>query len=183
MLLALLLHAGVGFVLFWDDRPANDVDPTASMGAGPALSGIDAQPVQPAQPVSEPAVPRADRDDSAARSVPIEREPALPRSRPRSAPAETAAAAVQPSFDCRLAQSVAEDLICADPTLARLDRDLARLYDRAKFVTRDPIAFRAQTQDEWLRREETCTDRKCLIDWYAHRRRQLNEVIAQARPR
>ena len=38
-----------------------------------------------------------------------------------------AAGAAAPSFDCAKADSAAEKLVCSDPTLAALDRELARL--------------------------------------------------------
>lgn len=170
--LALAVHAGVGFTLFLDavqpreedagarlatGTPADRIDPTARMGAAPA-------PASPGQAASPEPGPPAEPPRVASRL-------------PRGAPAE---ATQRPSFDCRTAQSLNEELICSDPELARLDRDLARLYPRAKFATRDPVGFREQTHDEWRRREEACSDRDCLREWYARRRKQLNEVIAQS---
>lgn len=173
IVLALAVHAGVGFALFVDadrqrnqdprmaaDTAAQRTDSTARMGAAPA-------PASPGEASPAPGL--------APGPAPVE-PPPLARRLPR-APVE---ATVRPSFDCQLAQSLTEDLICSDPELARLDRDLARLYARARFVTRDPVGFREQTHDEWRRREETCSDPDCLREWYARRRKQLNEVIAQS---
>lgn len=171
VLLALAVHAGMGLALFLDDtRPRSGemasmpapqgFDPTARMGGAPAPGGASAGSADAgAAPESLPAV--------------------LPRAALR-VPGKSAGAEVRPSFDCSMAQSLTEDLICSDPELARLDRDLARLYARAKFVARDPVGFREQTHDAWRRREETCSDRDCLREWYAQRRKQLNEVIARS---
>ena len=82
-----------------------------------------------------------------------------------------------PSFDCTKARSVPEKMICSDAELARLDRDLARVYRRAGNLTADPTAFRRQTRQAWRLRETTCQDRECLLRWYAHRREQLMGVI------
>ena len=81
------------------------------------------------------------------------------------------------SSDCTKARSVPEKMICSDAELARLDRDLARVYLRAGKLTSDRAAFRRQTQEEWRMREATCRDRECLLRWYAHRRVQLTSVI------
>ncbi len=61
-----------------------------------------------------------------------------------------------------------------------MDRDLARLYARAKKTTGDSAAFRQQTRAEWRQREQRCRDRECLVDWYAHRRQQLTETLRRA---
>jgi hypothetical protein len=84
-----------------------------------------------------------------------------------------------PSFDCRLARSVTERLICADEDLARQDRELGGMHQRAKQAAADPRAFQRQSDAEWRRREETCRDRECLQRWYAQRRVALAPGGAQ----
>ena len=83
----------------------------------------------------------------------------------------------RPSFDCTKARSVPEKMICSDAELARLDRDLARIYRRAGKLASDRAAFRRQTNQEWRIRETTCRDRECLLRWYARRKDQLVSVI------
>ena len=83
----------------------------------------------------------------------------------------------QPSFDCTRARSPAEKLICSDAELAQLDRDLGRIYARAKSAAVDSAAFKRQNDQEWRRREATCRDRRCLLEWYAQRRDQLMSGI------
>ncbi|NDP62302.1 MAG: hypothetical protein GZ092_06595 [Polaromonas sp.] len=94
---------------------------------------------------------------------------------PRQGP--NPAASIQPSFDCRRARSKPEKLICSDAELAELDRELGRVYARARKATSDRTAFQRQQNQEWLRRESSCRDRDCLLRWYEVRRDQLmNEI-------
>lgn len=87
----------------------------------------------------------------------------------------------QPSFDCAKARSTTERLICADPELARLDRDLGRVHAQAKRATPDPLDFKRENDDEWRLRESVCRDKDCLLEWYGHRKQQLEERMAQGR--
>ena len=86
-----------------------------------------------------------------------------------------------PSFDCAKARSVPEKLICADPQLSQMDRDLGRLHARAKSAAVNPAAFKRQNDSEWKRRETTCRDRPCLMEWYEQRRQQLQATLDEAR--
>ena len=107
----------------------------------------------------------------------------IARVAPPAAPELRAAARPSPSFDCGKARSVPEKMICSDPELARLDRELGRLYARAKNATSDPAAFRRRNNEEWRRRESACRDRECLLGWYAQRRDQLLGDIGNTRQR
>lgn len=86
----------------------------------------------------------------------------------------------RPSFDCGKARSVPEKMICSDAELARVDRELGRVYARAKNSTANSAAFRRQNNAEWRRRESTCRDRECLLRWYAKRSDQLSNDINEA---
>jgi len=86
-----------------------------------------------------------------------------------------------PSFDCAKAHSPAERLICSDAELAALDVELAALYAQAKAAAPDQAAFAQESRSEWSQRESTCTDKQCLIEWYAHRRAQLSAYTPEAR--
>ncbi len=61
-----------------------------------------------------------------------------------------AAAAVQaqdgPSFDCDRAETVAEQLVCADPALAALDRRIAARYAAALDIVRGLDADAAEAE-------------------------------------
>jgi hypothetical protein len=161
---------------------------TSTMGAGPAATppAPEAAPAPRAPAAAPPALaetpprtatPAATPPRSAAPSQPpaqIVARNTTPET-PRTAPAER----VSPSFDCAKARSITERLICADPELSRLDRDLGRLYARAREASPNPAAFRRDSDAQWALRERTCRDRECLVRWYAQRREQLNASLAQ----
>ena len=93
-----------------------------------------------------------------------------------------AAAPSGPSFDCAKARSTVEKMICSDAELTRLDRELGRVYARAKNAAADGAAFRRQNSEEWRRREATCRDRECLLRWYANRHDQLLNSMQRQEP-
>jgi uncharacterized protein len=69
-----------------------------------------------------------------------------------------------PSFDCARAGTPPERAICADPGLAALDLELARLYGDARAAVGDAgaEALRAN-QREWMRRRDACgADAFCI---------------------
>jgi uncharacterized protein len=100
-----------------------------------------------------------------------------PVSPPAASPRTTS-----PSFNCAYARSTTEKLICANEDLARMDRDLGRLHQRAKEAAPDRRAFQRASDAEWARREATCRDRDCLRNWYAQRRQELSASADQPRP-
>ncbi|MEJ8834966.1 lysozyme inhibitor LprI family protein [Ramlibacter sp. AN1133] len=134
-------------------------------------------PAQAAAGVQAPAV-------AAATARPAAPAPAAtPTSQP--APAAPPAPAPQarrsnPSFDCARAHSATERLICADEDLARQDRELGRLHQRAREAAADPRAFQRESDAKWQQREDTCRDRECLQRWYAQRRAELDTAAAAA---
>ena len=70
-----------------------------------------------------------------------------------AAPA-TPAEAVSPSFDCAQAQGEAEKLVCADPELARLDRQLAERFAKAKDMP--DAAGVVALQRGWVKERDEC---------------------------
>jgi uncharacterized protein len=98
------------------------------------------------------------------------------------APAPAPRRTTSPSFDCAKARSTTEKLICGDEELARMDRDLGRLHQRAKEAAPDRRAFQRNSDAEWQQREDTCRDRECLRNWYAERRQELSAAAAAPRP-
>ncbi|MEO5659088.1 MAG: hypothetical protein ABIQ90_04720 [Polaromonas sp.] len=93
-----------------------------------------------------------------------------------------AASRPEPGLNCARARSIPETMICSDAELAQLDRELGRLYARAKNSTSNSAAFHRKQDHEWRMRESTCRDRACLLSWYAQRRDQLMTVIEQREP-
>ena len=110
------------------------------------------------------------------------RKAELAKAQPVQAPSSRSTSRTGPSFNCARAGSVSEKLICSDPELAQLDRELARVYARAKYATSDRAAFRRRQDQEWLKRESTCRDRSCLLSWYSVRREQLIRDIEGRSP-
>lgn len=76
-----------------------------------------------------------------------------------------------PSFDCSRGASAIEQVICSDPTLARLDRAMSDNY-RAMLASDIGDGARQDlksTQRAWIRQRDRCTDRSCLVDVYRTR--------------
>lgn len=77
--------------------------------------------------------------------------------------AEPTQAAFSPSFDCANASGSAETLICNDPSLARLDNEMASAYRDLLSVAGDVRGEIESDQGEWLRTERNaCSDTSCL---------------------
>ncbi|MEI4471696.1 MliC family protein [Frigidibacter sp. MR17.24] len=98
--------------------------------------------------------------------------------------APAAAQQAGPSFDCARAGSAAETAVCADPALAAMDRELARLYARALAGGGDPT-LRAM-QRGWIKGRDDCWKSDagvaaCTRDEYALRIEELRRGSAAAR--
>lgn len=159
--------------------------PEAAAPVVPAPAPVAAAPAPVTAPVTAPApVARAASAPAPAapplaKAAPAPAKPAEPAAQQAAtAPAAPAPAPqarrTSPSFNCAQARSVTEKLICDDEELARADRELGALHQRAREASADPRAFQRNSDAEWARREATCRDRECLRRWYAERRDQLS---------
>jgi uncharacterized protein YecT (DUF1311 family) len=171
--------------------PAAQVAAPAPSTPAPAVAAAP----QPAAPAPAPA---ADAKKPAEAERTAAAEAAKPESRPAPQEGERVATApavrtepeqprrearrTSPSFDCSKARSTTEKLICADEDLARQDRELGRIHDRARRNAADRDAFERASDAEWARREATCQDRECLQRWYAQRRAELGAQAEAERP-
>jgi uncharacterized protein len=99
---------------------------------------------------------------------------------PPEAPRPPVARKTNPSFDCARARSTTEKLICGDEELARMDRELGGMHQRARQAAADPRAFQRESDAQWQRREDTCRDADCLRRWYAQRRQDLATAPVEA---
>jgi uncharacterized protein YecT (DUF1311 family) len=97
-------------------------------------------------------------------------------------------AAVKPSFDCAKAEAEAEKMVCADPALARLDNEVARLYGLAEADKNLNAAAKAELttiQRGWVKGRDDCwkaDDKKfCLLASYGMRAHELRQGYANAR--
>lgn len=110
-------------------------------------------PREPPEPPQAPWAPEA----------PIAREP------PR--------AGAPPSFDCRQAGSLAEEMICTDAVLAAADRHMARAFQRAVRSGAPYEQLRAE-QNDWLAMREDAALRspRALAALYDQRIAELNAI-------
>lgn len=128
----------------------------------------DLPPAPPARP-SEPEVIAAPPQPPAARARAI-----LPARPPQARPAAASKVAepVRVPSHCAGARTRAEQLVCSDPELARIGKEVGYLQARARNAWR--------YEDEWRRREATCADRACLLRALSTKRSQLMADINSA---
>ena len=94
-----------------------------------------------------------------------------------------------PSFDCAKAKDPVETLVCTDEDLAKLDREVARLFvlARSGLLGSPRLPELIGTQRGWIRARDDCwkqTDaRVCVVESYANRIQELREGYADARTR
>jgi uncharacterized protein YecT (DUF1311 family) len=141
-----------------------------------ARSGSAADPNRRSKESSAPVV-HATRAPSAS---PAAREPPL-----RAATEPSAAATVTtkdlenaPSFDCRHARTVSENMVCDDPALALADRVMDQSYEMALAAGVPRETLRAE-QDDWraIRESAARYSRDAVADVYAQR---IDELRAMA---
>jgi len=84
------------------------------------------------------------------------------------------------SFDCNKASSKSEKLICSDQQLSQLDSELGKLYAQAKASATDSVAFKNENVRRWKEREADCSDKQCLLNWYAARKVELSKWVNQS---
>lgn len=152
-----------------------DAEKTRYASEGLAVLGEEGQAVAEAKP--RLAVRREAPKPPAIKPV---EPPQAAQREPAPVPAAPTVAKIdaKPSFDCSRARSPSEKIICADPDLARQDRELGRLFARAKAAAPDPAAFQRESDARWHEREAECRDRECLQRWYAQRRGELASAPA-----
>lgn len=104
-------------------------------------------------------------------------------------PASAAPGAVAPAFDCGRATATAENIVCADPLLAELDREVARLNALA-LATPDMAAERrailTAMQRGWVKGRNACWKANsglypCILSSYGQRIAELRQGYAHAR--
>lgn len=98
-------------------------------------------------------------------------------------------AALSPSFDCARAEGAAEQGICADPRLTRLDNELARLYHLAvngPNMTPERLQPLKEMQRGWIKGRDDCWKadqglNACIADRYAARIDEIRTGYFDAR--
>ncbi len=86
------------------------------------------------------------------------------------------------SFNCAIAHSTAETLICHDAGLSRADDELGKLFKLAQKQAADRRAYRRDSDSKWAWREENCKDIACLADWYSTRIEEIREQLHKPAP-
>jgi len=83
--------------------------------------------------------------------------------------------------DCAGAGGLAEQMVCSDPDLAAVDREMSRAYRRALRAGISPDALRADQRD-WLgvREEAARHSRRALAQVYRQRIDELNSAVEDA---
>lgn len=92
----------------------------------------------------------------------------------KAAPAQATTKTYNPSFSCSGRLSFTEQAICEDPTLSRLDRQLAQVYREARSLAASPEARRqlANEQRAWVQERDACannTGYECYVNTYESR--------------
>jgi uncharacterized protein YecT (DUF1311 family) len=129
----------------------------------------------PSRPAPAPPVP-APAQVAQAPSAPEASAPVVARA--PDPPAWTAPRTrANPSFNCRYARSLSEEMVCGDPELAAADRRLARAYNRAVAAGVPARALRAE-QDDWLQIREQAARRspRAVASIYEQRIDELNDL-------
>jgi len=93
---------------------------------------------------------------------------------PNKTPPKLEMPAQSPSFDCLLARTVVEKLICQDGELSAMERKMAELYrERFKGAANSSAVLSAQRN--WLSQQRNmCLNKQCLVDVYQRRIQELS---------
>jgi uncharacterized protein len=93
---------------------------------------------------------------------------------PISAPPPTPRRLPQAGFDCALATTAVEKMICDSDALADVDRTMSERYFAARKGLRGPARQRQLvSQRKFLSRRDACDDQACLVGLYMARAAEL----------
>jgi uncharacterized protein YecT (DUF1311 family) len=79
-------------------------------------------------------------------------------------------------IDCARAATSVEQMICADPELARADANLAEYYKKNLLSPGSDAATLRQGQREFLARRNQCADAICILETYNARTQELESL-------
>lgn len=88
-------------------------------------------------------------------------------------------AAASPSFDCSRARTRGEVLVCGDPGLAALDRQMAAQFSAA--LSDADVRQRSllnRTRGRFLSFRDRCNDSDCVAETYRGRMREISDIMA-----
>ena len=170
---AALITAATGGYLALGRLP----DKAAAAGAPHAPAPADAKPAvvgapeagaaaQPTAVVAEAIAAEADPSPMIAAA-----EPAAPRPLSTGEP--------RPSFNCALASTPVETMVCSDAALADRDRQVAAQYFALRGSLPAHVRSRLlQSQRLFLKQRSDCASSQCLAEIYDVRLRQLAEFAS-----
>lgn len=163
--MAALISAATGGYLAISRIP----DKTAAAASAP-----QAAPPAEVKPAAPPAAPPAQQSSSTAPAALVEADaPTAPSAAP---PRPVVTGEPRPSFNCALASTAVENMLCGDAELADRDRRAARLYFALRGTLPPDLKSRLlQSQKRFLDQRSDCATSECLSDLYDVRLRQLAE--------
>lgn len=92
---------------------------------------------------------------------------------------ETAPVVASPSFDCARARTRGEVLVCGDPGLAALDRQMATQFNAAlSDADSRQRALLNRTRGRFLSFRDRCGDSECVAETYRARMREIADIMA-----
>ena len=162
---AALITAATGGYLAFDRTQGN---------SGPARPS-QMEPPAEAKPLGLVGATPAEASTSEASASAV----APPNPVPAPPPRQNTTGVPRPSFNCALAATAVETMLCSDAGLAERDRQVAAQY----FALRGslPPSVRSQllqSQRYFLDRRSECTTSQCLADVYDNRLRQLADFAS-----
>jgi len=84
-----------------------------------------------------------------------------------------------PSFDCSRARTRGEVLVCGDPGLAALDRQMAAQFSTAlSDADSRQRALLNRTRSRFLTFRDRCDDSECVAETYRGRMREISDIMA-----
>jgi hypothetical protein len=98
---------------------------------------------------------------------------------PSAPPSQIATGEPKPSFNCALAATAVENMLCSDAGLADRDRRVAAQYFTLRGTL--PANVRSQllqSQRQFLEQRSGCSTSQCLSDLYDNRLRRLAEFAS-----
>ena len=174
--------------LITDGPPRSPMQPSPRTAAG-QMDIVMGEPPPPAPlPARPPLETMSQETIAAATPPPAPERPPLEAPQPPEPPQapwapeapvarEPTYATARPSFDCRQAQSLAEEMVCTDAVLAAADRHMARAFQRAVRSGAPYDQLRAE-QNDWMAMREDAALRspRALAALYDQRIAELNAI-------
>lgn len=97
----------------------------------------------------------------------------------RAGPPNAAAPPGNPSFDCERARAQSEYAVCANPSLAALDRTMSQQYRSAVAnAGAEQSRLLAETRNRFLAFRNRCGSDDCIAQTYRGRMREIDDIMA-----